>query len=158
VTEALCTAGAQPAFFLVLFALAFFLLDAFMVLLIALSAGVFLTIRKAKSNGQKIWDSTSQRLLINLAIPLAVGAYFCGVLLNMGFVGFIAPVTLLFYGLALLNASKYTLNDIRYLAISELLLGMAALSFIGYGLWFWSIGFGVLHIVYGMVMYFKYEK
>ncbi|MDF2454340.1 MAG: hypothetical protein K0R51_333 [Cytophagaceae bacterium] len=136
----------------------FFLLDALAVLIVAVSGGIFFTVRKAKSQGQKIWDSTSRRLLINLCIPLAVGGYFCAVLLYMGFIGFIAPVTLTFYGLALLNASKYTLDDIRYLAISELILGMVALWFIGYGLLFWSIGFGVLHIVYGSVMYFKYEK
>ncbi|MES2397617.1 MAG: hypothetical protein V4549_16525 [Bacteroidota bacterium] len=69
-----------------------------------------------------------------------------------------APSSLLFYGLALINASKYTLNDIRYLGICEIVLGLIASLYIGYGLLFWAAGFGVLHIVYGAVMYYKYER
>jgi hypothetical protein len=73
-------------------------------------------------------------------------------------VGFIAPATLIFYGLALLNGSKYTLDDIRYLAFCEIGLGLIATVYIGYGLFFWALGFGALHILYGTVMYYKYEK
>ena len=83
---------------------------------------------------------------------------FCLVLLYHGIIGLVAPATLIFYGLALLNASKYTFNDIRYLGICEIVLGLLGSLFIGYGLIFWAIGFGVLHIIYGAVMYFKYER
>jgi len=93
-----------------------------------------------------------------MAIPLAAGGYFCLVLLFNGVVGLIAPATLIFYGLALLNASKFTLEDVRYLAFCEIGLGMVNTLYTGYGLLFWAVGFGVLHIVYGTVMYFKYEK
>jgi hypothetical protein len=65
---------------------------------------------------------------------------------------------LIFYGLALINASKYTYNDIRYLGISELLIGLCSTLFLGYGLFFWAAGFGLAHIVYGALMYFKYDK
>ena len=136
----------------------FFFADAAIVLFLALSAGVFFTVRQAKRKQQKIWDKTSKRLLINMAIPLAVGGYFCLVLLFNGVVGLIAPAALIFYGLALLNASKFTLEDIRYLAFCEIGLGIVNTLYTGYGLLFWAFGFGVLHIVYGTVMYFKYEK
>ena len=114
--------------------------------------------RKAKRKGLPVWDSTAKRLLLNLLIPLATGGLFCLVLLYHRQVGMIAPATLIFYGLALLNASKYTLNDIRYLGILEIIIGLIASVYIGYGLLFWAVGFGVLHIVYGIVMYSKYEK
>jgi len=136
----------------------FFFLNAGFVLISALAFGSYFTIRKAKRNNQKIWDQTSKRLLINLLLPLVSGGLFCLVLLYHGLVGLIAPVTLIFYGLALINASKYTLNDIRYLGICEIILGLISSVFIGYGLVFWALGFGILHIVYGFVMYFKYEK
>lgn len=136
----------------------FFFLDAAAVLVASLTVGSFLTIRKAKEKGLPIWDSTAKRLLINLMIPLMAGGFFCLILLYHSLVGLIAPATLLFYGLALLNASKYTLDDIRYLGICEILLGLVGSVFIGYGLIFWAIGFGILHIVYGVVMYNKYEK
>ena len=72
--------------------------------------------------------------------------------------GLVAPTTLLFYGLALYNAGKYTLDEIRYLGVSEIILGLLGCIFIGYGLMFWALGFGVLHIVYGFMMWWKYER
>ena len=136
----------------------FFFLDALVVLVLALSIGIFFTTRKARRKGQKIWDALTRRVLINLFIPLMAGGFFCLALLKHGLVGLIAPTTLVFYGLALVNASKYTLHDIRYLGILEIVLGLVASFLLGYGLEFWAIGFGVLHIVYGLLMYFKYER
>ena len=135
----------------------FFLLDASLVVLGAFASGIFFTVRRAKKKGQKIWDALTQRLLINMAIPLASGGLFCLGLFHHDFIGLLAPSTLVFYGLALINASKYTLPDVRFLGISEVVLGIIALFNIGYGLEFWAIGFGILHIVYGTLMYFKYE-
>lgn len=136
----------------------FFFLNAAFVLLSSLTFGIYFTVRKARKNKQKVWDQTSKRLLINLSIPLISGGLFCLILMYHGLVGLIAPATLIFYGLALINASKYTLNDIRYLGICEIALGLISSIYIGYGLVFWAIGFGLLHIIYGFVMYFKYEK
>lgn len=136
----------------------YLLVDASLVLAASLTVGVILTIRNSKKKGIKIWDTTSKRLLINLLIPLITGGLFCLVLLYHGLVGLVAPSSLLFYGLALINASKYTLNDIRYLGFCEIALGLIASLYIGYGLFFWAAGFGVLHIVYGAVMYYKYER
>lgn len=128
------------------------------VLIASLLVGTLLTIRNSKRKGIPVWDHSAKRLLINLGIPLVAGGLFCLVLLYHGIIGLVAPATLIFYGLALLNASKYTFNDIRYLGICEIVLGLLGSIFIGYGLIFWAIGFGVLHIIYGAVMYFKYER
>lgn len=136
----------------------FFFLDGALVLLLALSFGIYFTLRKAKKNNQTFWNSASKRLLINLLIPLISGGLFCLVLLYHGLIGLIAPTTLIFYGLSLINASKYTLDDIRYLGFCQLILGFISSFFIGYGLIFWAIGFGILHILYGIIMYNKYER
>ena len=136
----------------------FFALDAGLVLIFAIIGGIFFTTRKALEKGQKIWDKLTFRLLLNLAIPLVTGAIFCLALLLYGLPGLIAPTTLIFYGLSLINGSKYTLNDIRYLGGTEILLGLFGLFNIGYGLEIWSIGFGVMHILYGTAMWWKYER
>jgi hypothetical protein len=136
----------------------FFTLVGAVVLFLALSFGILFTVRKARKKGLPVWDSVTRRLLINLAIPLVAGGIFCFGMMFHGIVGFIAPATLIFYGLALVNASKYTLNDIRFLGYSEIVLGLIALFLLGFGLEFWAIGFGILHIVYGMAMYLKYER
>ncbi len=131
---------------------------AIIVLVLSLSAGVYFTTRKARKNGLKIWDAVAKRLVINLMLPLIAGGLFCLALLYHGIIGLVAPATLVFYGIALLNGSKYTYNDIRYLGICEIILGIIASFFVGYGFIFWTIGFGVLHIVYGISMYYKYES
>jgi hypothetical protein len=136
----------------------FFLVNASLVLILTLAFGLFFTLRKAKRKNQSLWNASSKRLLFHLAIPLIAGGLFCFILFFHGYFGLIAPATLVFYGLALLNAGKYTLHDIQYLGIAEIILGLVASIFIGYGLLFWAFGFGVLHIVYGAVMYWKYDR
>lgn len=137
----------------------FLLLDGALVMIFALLAGFYFTWRKSKKGNYPLFDATAKRLALNLALPLAAGGVFCLIiLLKHKMVGLVAPATLIFYGLTLLNASKYTYDDIRYLGISEIILGLIATWFIGYGLLFWSIGFGILHIIYGLLMYRKYER
>ena len=127
------------------------------VLLAAVITGIALTIRKAKRQSEKIWDASSKRLIYNFVIPLATGGAFCIVLMQYGLIGLIARTTLIFYGLALVNASKFTIGDIKYLGIVNISIGLVATQFIGYGLYFWALGFGVFHIVYGVIMHRKYD-
>lgn len=136
----------------------FFLADALAVLCAALATGIFLTTRQAKKQGLPIWNNTSRRLLISMAIPLVAGGLFCLALLYQHLFVMIAPATLIFYGLALINGSKYTLRDVHYLGLCELGLGIAGSFLLGYGLLIWALGFGILHIIYGAVMYYKYER
>ena len=123
----------------------------------AVVTGIYLTRRKAKKQGLKTWDESARRSLINLSIPLLTGGILVVIFYYHGLIALIAPVTLIFYGLGLINASHYTYRDIRLLGISEVILGLVASVVIGYGLFIWALGFGVLHIVYGALMYFKYE-
>lgn len=134
------------------------LIIALVTLALSIGAGIFFTSRETRKQNEKVWDHQTRRLLINLAIPLVTGGIVCLILLLKGFVGIIAPLTLIFYGLALVNASKYTLNEVRSLGIIEILLGVISLQFIGYGLLAWAVGFGVLHIVYGTMMQLKYKS
>jgi hypothetical protein len=128
-----------------------------LVLFFAIFFGIFFTIRKSKKYNLPIWTSATQNMLLNLAIPLFVGLVFCIALLYYGIFGFIAPVTLIFYGLALINAEKYTLSDIKYLGYCELALGCISLFYLGRGLIFWVVGFGFLHVIYGIIMYRKHK-
>lgn len=139
------------------FMIPFFLLAA-VVLIFALSSAVLLSWLKAKKNKEVLWNAAARRLVINLAIPLVTGGVFAFILYSKGYIGLIAPVTLIFYGLALLNASKFTFEEVRYFGVIEIVLGLIATWFIGYGLLFWAVGFGLLHIVYGIYMHLKYER
>ncbi len=135
-----------------------FILIALAVLLFSIITAYFFSNRKAKREGNKLFDHTAIRVLINLAIPLIAGGVFCMALLYHGSIVYIAPAMLLFYGLALINASKYTYDDIRYFGICEVVLGLINAFNLGNGLLYWAFGFGVLHIIYGAAMWYKYER
>lgn len=130
---------------------------AFVILILAVGSGIFFTLRKSRKFDLPVWTNTTKKMLLNLAIPLLVGGVFCIALLYHQLFALIAPVTLLLYGLALVNAGKYTFSDIRYLGICEIFLGCVSLFYLGFGLVFWAIGFGMLHILYGIIVFKKYK-
>jgi hypothetical protein len=128
------------------------------VLLLALVSAFYFTWRRAGQNKVPLWDHSMKLLTINMLIPLVAGGLFILAMLQSNTWHFIAPACLIFYGLALVNGSKYTVSDIRYLGILEIVLGLINTQFLNRGLYFWAIGFGVLHIIYGFVMWWKYER
>ena len=128
------------------------------VLVFAFLSALFFTWRWARKNGLPLWDHTSKQLVINTAIPMIAGGLFIIAMLQNHEWHYVAPACLIFYGLALVSGSKYTVSDIRYLGYMEIILGLISTQFIAAGLYFWAIGFGVLHIIYGFVMWWKYER
>jgi hypothetical protein len=136
----------------------FLFADSLIVLSVSIFIGVLLSIKKAKKIGSAKWDATAKRMFINMAIPLVSGGIYAIILFYQDNIALIAPATLIFYGMALLNASKYTINDIRYLGMIEIMLGLTASIFVEFGLLIWGLGFGVFHIIYGLSIYFKYER
>jgi len=128
------------------------------VLAASLITGFILSSRQAKRKGQAIWGKVSQALFFHMATPLVTGGLLILILLIRGHYGIVTPATLIFYGLSLISASNFTFSDVKYLGILEIILGLIAACLPGYGLLFWAIGFGVLHIIYGSMMYLKYDK
>lgn len=137
-------------------------------LLIAVGIGVFLlslifvlyfSARKARKAGQQFASKQMWRTLINFLLPLFVGGLFCASLIAGGEYRLLTPAMLLFYGLALVNASKYTFGSIFWLGCIELLTGTLSLFLSSdYALLFWTIGFGWVHIIYGIYFYFAVER
>jgi hypothetical protein len=121
------------------------------------SFSFYFSVKKAKKDGKNFWTPISKRLLINLLIPLVSGGVFVIVLLLQNQIQLIVPCFLIFYGLALVNAGKFTFGEIFYLGILEIIIGLVSAFFPGWGIIFWIIGFGILHIVYGLAMFRKYE-
>lgn len=134
------------------------LADALVVLFLSIGVCLWLSSRKAKKHHQKLWNSAAKRALYNLSIPLIAGGIFALVFLFRGNIQIVAASTLIFYGLALVNASKYTFEEIHYLGITEIILGLLATIVMHHGILFWTLGFGVCHIIYGLAMYYKYDR
>jgi len=131
---------------------------ALIVLLLSITTGIVLTARKAQRKGQTVWNPSSRALLKNGILPLLTGGAFILILLSDGNYHVVAPACLIFYGLALAAASQYTYGDVKWLGITEIILGLLAMLIPGYDLFFWALGFGVMHILYGSIMYFKYDR
>lgn len=133
------------------------LINAAAVLALAVSSAVWFSLRKAGRSGNRIWTPVTGRLLLNLSVPLLAGALF--ILLTPGRLdgGMIAAATIIFYGLGLVNAAKFTLGEIFWLGIMEIITGLACLVMPGWAFIFWVFGFGILHIAYGVFMYLKYK-
>jgi hypothetical protein len=131
---------------------------ALVVLFLALGTAVFLSMRKAGKLGEKIWNPVSRRLLTYMAVPLIAGGFLMLILAARGEVFLLAPASLLFYGLSLFNAGNFTYAEVRSLGLLQAALGLTGFAFPDYGLLCWAIGFGVLHIAYGIYMYYRYER
>nr|WP_319569630.1 hypothetical protein [uncultured Draconibacterium sp.] len=128
------------------------------VLVLSLFTIYVLTVKQAKKEQKPIWGPGSKLLLINLLIPLATGGILTTILAFRGYYGVVSPCFLIFYGLALANAAKYTRPEILSLGLVEIVLGLLAAIFPGYGLYFWAIGFGILHIIYGFMFLNRENK
>lgn len=140
------------------YVVSYFLMDASIVMLASLGVSYFLSVRNAKRAGQPFWNVGSRRMVIQLAIPLVVGGFFILALYQNNLLYLVSPCTLIFYGLALINAGKYAVTEVHKLGLAQCALGLASLFWIEYNFVLWVIGFGLLHIVYGLLMYMKYER
>ena len=113
---------------------------------------------KSERHDINLFNSSFSRALKSLFIPVLSGGIFCGFLILHKMYGLVAPATLIFYGLGLISASKYSYNELELLGYLELLLGTIASYYMGSGLLFWMIGFGIGHIVLGVFIHYKYDK
>lgn len=129
-----------------------------LVLFLALFSALLFSWKKARNKNEKIWTATSRRLVAHMGYPLVSGGLLILVLISKGLIGLIAPLSLLFYGLALYNASNYTIDEIKYFGIVQMGLGLISSWFIEFGLLFWVFGFGVGHIIYGIFMFIRYKE
>lgn len=128
------------------------------ILVLAVSTATFLSYRKAGKIEEKIWNPTSKLMLANMALPLFAGGILCLVFISKDLIGLLVPSTLVFYGLALFAAGNFTFKEVRFLGLIQVVLGIAASCFIEYSMLFWAVGFGLMHIVYGIYIYIKHEQ
>jgi len=134
------------------------LLDLFLIAALSVGTAILITTRKAKKDSVSIWDESTKRLLWSFLVPMIAGGIYILIILGQQKYGQTGALMLIFYGLALVNASKYTFSNIKYLGYAEIILGLICAFYPGYGFWLWVLGFGVLHIVYGVFMLLTEKK
>ncbi len=134
------------------------LIVAALVFIAACISGFWFSYKKAKKAGTKLWSITAKKIIFEMGTILVLGGTFCLILIIHGDLRMVASTTLLFYGISLISIAKYTHRDIKYLGYCQAFIGLISALFLSYGIVFWSIGFGLLHIIYGVVMYLKYDR
>ncbi len=127
-------------------------------ILFALLFSFYFTTAKSKKNNLSIWDGIVKRQLSVLSLPLIIGGIFISRLISTANFGFIIPVALIFYALSLINLRKYTSGDVAYLGYALLILGIVNLWIQRLGILFFALGFGIFHIIYGVVTFYFYER
>ena len=130
--------------------------DAAVVLVLSVLFSFYFSLKKAKRTGKSFRSPVSGRMLINLLIPLVAGGIFIIALMIQNHLQLIVPGFLIFYGLALVNAGKFTFDEVFYLGLLEIITGLVSAFIPGWGLIFWIFGFGLLHIIYGLAMFRRY--
>lgn len=123
-------------------------------------AWFFTSRRMRREGGNRTLTSAAKRMLLALALPLLVGGVFCAYLYSFEMFGLLywPPVMLCSYGLGLAACAQFTHHELYWLGLSDIMLGFIALFWQEYGLLCWALGFGLLHIIYGAWMYWKYER
>ena len=134
------------------------ILIALAVFLMSVVTAFLISLYKSRKSGQKLFNKLTYQLIWNFSVPLLAGGLFCLALIVHEYYSLTSCVMLLFYGLALVNVSKFTFSNVGWLGYSFLILGLLDCFFAGNEVLFWAIGFGVFHIVYGVLFYFLYER
>lgn len=135
--------------------LAFQLIATAMIVLgLSIFSSWYTCMRKARNENQATWTPAIRNMLLHFAIPLAAGAIILGWIYLKAEWGLLAPVMLSFYGLALVQVSQFTLRSVFWLGIIEITLSIPS-GIPGWGIPMLAIGFGVAHIVYGIMMFNK---
>ncbi len=135
-----------------------FVLLGVLVLVFAVGSAGILSQKNSHKRKEKLWNPVTRRFLMHLLLPLVSGGILVLILIRQGSIGLVLPLTLIFYGLALFSAGKFTFGEITSLGAIQVALGLLAAWNPTVGLLCWAIGFGLAHIVYGIFMHYRYER
>jgi len=111
--------------------------------------------RRAKRHNEKLWSSLSKKLRFHTLIPLLLFVIILIIIANKGYYSSITPLLLLLYGIFLLNLSRFSSGRLKYLAIADIFLAIIAYFVFDKEMLFLGLGFGIFHIIYGLMTFNK---
>ena len=132
--------------------------DLVLIIFLSLITSLIITRRKVKVDGISSGSILTKKMLSNFLIILIPSTIYVLILiLNHDFVG-AGSLMLFFYGASLINASHNTLEEIKTLGLIEIVLGILIILIPAFAFWIWLIGAGIIHVIFGLYMYFKHEN
>lgn len=116
---------------------------------IALS--LWATARKARRSDLSMVSGPAQKLALAFSPAMVVGALLTGALLRIGANDLLPGVWLLLYGTAVVAGGAFSVRIIPVMGLCFMVLGAGALFTPAWlGEWLMVVGFGLVHVVFGI--------
>lgn len=105
-------------------------------------------------------DAGAKQLLRTFFTVMIIGGLFCLTPFGNGHWELVPGYMLAFYGLALVVISPmaFRISIIKYFGFIQITVGLAALILPQYGMMFWTIGFCILHFIWGIWFHFVFDR
>jgi len=124
---------------------------------LALTLGGWTMAAKARRAGTTVFSYSGRRFVLSYLPPLAVGALLSGVLVRAGLYEALPGTWLLLYGTGVVTGGAFSVRVVPLMGLCFMGLGVVALfGPAGWGNVLMAAGFGVLHIVFGLIIARRY--
>jgi hypothetical protein len=111
--------------------------------------------RTVRKNDQKLWSIFTRKIRWQTLISLLIILIIIIMISNIGYFSLTTPLSLFFYGLFLLNLSRFSSIGLRYLSLAEIILAITSYFIYDKEIIFLALGFGFLPILYGIATFIK---
>jgi hypothetical protein len=129
--------------------LAVWVVEAILSLLISVGAMT----RKAHAAGTALLSGPGRKVVFSLSPPIVVGALLTVVLYRAGLTGAIPGVWLLLYGTGVVTGGMFSVGIVPVMGLCFMFTGAVALFCpSSWGNYFMAGGFGLLHVIFGVVI------
>jgi hypothetical protein len=120
---------------------------------LALAVGTVALVRKTRQQGLPLLSGPARRFLLAFSPPLLVGAVLTVLAVQHGLSSLLPGLWLLLYGTAVLCGGALSVRVVPLMGASFMALGMVALfAPLALGRPLMALGFGGLHVVYGILI------
>ncbi|MBO4561474.1 MAG: hypothetical protein J5705_05880 [Bacteroidaceae bacterium] len=105
-------------------------------------------------------DTAAKQLLRTFFTVMIIGGLFCLTPIRNGHWELVPGFMLAFYGLALVVISPmaFKISITKYFGFIQIAAGLAALTLPQYGMMFWTLGFCVFHLIWGIWFHFVFDR
>ena len=114
-------------------------------------------VRKARKANVSFTGGPARRFFVSYLAPVVAGGILTLLLTQRGFFAALAPMWLLLYGVSFVSSGAYSIPVVPVMGVCYMLLGIAA-CFFGFAIQnaLMGVGFGGLHLVFGVVIARRY--
>jgi hypothetical protein len=125
--------------------------------ILALTIGGWTMVLKARRAGTTVFSYSGRRFVLSYLPPLVVGALLTLVLVRAGLYSALPGTWLLLYGTGVVTGGAFSVRVVPIMGFCFMALGaMALLAPPSWSEWLLALGFGGLHILFGMIIARRY--